>query len=104
MLSRPKFIAYEEVRRHLGTDAAHVYGGLLATLTAWCDEAKLPYIGVPVATIKRCATGKGNADKDAMLAAAQTRWPAADIRTHDEADAAWCAAYAAERWGANHAE
>ena len=26
---------FEEVRRHLGVDAAHVYGGLLATLTAW---------------------------------------------------------------------
>ena len=27
-------IWYEEVRRHVGTDAAHVYGGLMATLTA----------------------------------------------------------------------
>ena len=27
-------IWYEEVRRHAGTDAAHVYGGLMATLTA----------------------------------------------------------------------
>ena len=25
-------IWYEEVRRHVGTDAAHVYGGLIATL------------------------------------------------------------------------
>src|SRR5512139_3861013 len=31
-------IHYEEVRRHLSTDAAHVYGGLLAMLTAWCEE------------------------------------------------------------------
>ena len=33
-------IWFEEVRRHAGTDAAHVYGGLMATLdgmggTAW---------------------------------------------------------------------
>ena len=27
-------IWFEEVRRHAGTDAAHVYGGLMATLTA----------------------------------------------------------------------
>ena len=27
-------IWFEEVRRHVGTDAAHVYGGLMATLTA----------------------------------------------------------------------
>ncbi len=25
-------------RRHLSTDAAHVHGGLLATLTAWCEQ------------------------------------------------------------------
>ena len=31
-------VHYEEVRRHAGTDAAHVYGGLLATLTAWCEQ------------------------------------------------------------------
>ena len=30
-------VYFEEVRRHLGVDAAHVYGGLLATLTAWCE-------------------------------------------------------------------
>src|SRR5262245_56034797 len=29
-------IHYEGIRRHAGTDAAHVYGGLLATLTSWC--------------------------------------------------------------------
>src|SRR5690606_13598214 len=28
-------IYFEEVRRHIGTDAAHIYGGFLATLTAW---------------------------------------------------------------------
>jgi crossover junction endodeoxyribonuclease RuvC len=31
-------IHFEEVRRHLSTDAAHVHGGLLATLTTWCEE------------------------------------------------------------------
>jgi crossover junction endodeoxyribonuclease RuvC len=65
-------IYFEEVRRHLGVDAAHVYGGLLATLTAWCEHHQIPYQGVPVGTIKRHATGKGNAGKaevmDAMRA------------------------------------
>ena len=31
-------IHYEEVRSPRGTDAAHVYGGLLATLTAWAEQ------------------------------------------------------------------
>ena len=66
-------IYFEEVRRHLGTDAAHLYGGFLATLTAWCERRGVAYQGVPVGTIKRFATGKGNADKDAVLAAMRER-------------------------------
>lgn len=66
-------IWFEEVRRHAGTDAAHVYGGLLATLTSWCEHRGIPYSGVPVGSIKKHATGKGNANKDLMIAAAVAR-------------------------------
>jgi hypothetical protein len=66
-------IVFEEVRRHIGTDAAHVFGGLLATLTAWAEMNAIPYQGVPVGTIKRFATGRGNADKAAVIAAMQAR-------------------------------
>ena len=64
-------LVFEEVRRHVSTDAAHVYGGFLATLTAWCEHHGIPYQGVPVGTIKKHATGKGNAGKQAMVAAMQ---------------------------------
>ena len=60
---------FEEVRRHVSTDAAHAYGGFLATLTAWCEHHQIPYQGVPVGTIKKYATGKGNAGKDEVIAA-----------------------------------
>ncbi len=78
-------IGFEEVRSHAGTDAAHVYGAFLGHLTAWCEECSVPYGGVPAATIKRFATGKGNAGKDAVIAAMQARGfaPADD----NEADA-----------------
>lgn len=78
-------IWFEEVRRHAGTDAAHIYGGLMATLSAWAEQCSVPYCGVPVGTIKRFATGKGNADKQAMIAAVRGRGfaPADD----NEADA-----------------
>lgn len=66
-------IVFEEVRAHAGTDAAHAYGGFLAHLAAWCEEQSLAYEGVPVATIKRFATGKGNADKAAMITAMRAR-------------------------------
>ena len=60
---------FEEVRRHVSTDAAHAYGGFLATLTSWCEQHQIPYQGVPVGTIKKHATGKGNASKDEMIKA-----------------------------------
>jgi hypothetical protein len=66
-------IYFEEVRRHAGTDAAHIYGGLLATLTAWCEQHGIAYQGVPVGTIKRFISGKGNADKAAVIAAVRAR-------------------------------
>jgi hypothetical protein len=66
-------VHYEEVRSHVGTDAAHVYGGLLATLTAWCEQNSIAYQGVPVGTIKRFIAGKGNADKAAVIAAVRDR-------------------------------
>lgn len=90
-------VHFEEVRRHAGTDAAHVYGGLLATLTAWCEQHAVAYQGVPVGTIKRFATGKGNADKAAMLAAMQARGfsPADD----NEADALAILLWAIETQG-----
>ncbi len=78
-------VYFEEVRRHLGVDAAHAYGGFMAHLTAWCEHHQIPYQGVPVGTIKKHATGKGNASKDEMIAAAKARGhlPADD----NEADA-----------------
>lgn len=62
-------VYFEEVRRHLGVDAAHAYGGFMAHLTAWCEHHQIPYQGVPVGTIKKHTTGKGNASKDEMIAA-----------------------------------
>ena len=62
-------VYFEEVRRHVGVDAAHVYGGLMATLSTWCEHHRIPYQGVPVGTIKKHATGKGNAGKAEVIAA-----------------------------------
>jgi len=66
-------VYFEEVRRHLGVDAAHAYGGFMAHLTAWCEHHQIPYQGIPGATIKKHVTGKGNASKDEMVAAVRAR-------------------------------
>jgi len=90
-------VYFEEVRRHIGTDAAHLYGGFLATLTAWCEQNGTAYQGVPVGTIKRFIAGKGNADKEAVIAAVRARGfhPADD----NEADALAILLWAIETHG-----
>jgi len=70
-IGRVDLVVYEEVKHHKGTEASHIYGGIELALTGWCEEQnpKIPYTAVPVGTIKKHATGKGNADKDTMIAA-----------------------------------
>ena len=78
-------VVFEEVRRHAGVDAAHAYGGYLAQLSGWCEHHAIPYQGVPVGTIKRFITGRGNASKELVVRAIRQRGhvPADD----NEADA-----------------
>lgn len=83
--SRIREVVFEEVHRHLGTDAAHVYGGLLAIVSEWCEDRGVPYQGVPVQTIKKFAAGKGNASKTEVIAAVQS-W-GFKPRDDNEADA-----------------
>jgi hypothetical protein len=90
-------IYFEEVRRHLGIDAAHLYGGFLATLTAWCEHRGIAYQGVPVGTIKRHATAKGNAGKDAVIAAVTAR--GFNPKDDNEADAIALLLWAIETQG-----
>ncbi len=72
-MPQPDQVIFEEVRRHAGTDAAHVYGGLMATLTKFCEANRIPYAAVPVGTIKKFWTGKGNANKNLMIDTAKKR-------------------------------
>lgn len=80
-----KIVCFEEVRRHVGTDAAHIYGGFMGALTSWCEEREIPYQGIPVGTIKKFIAGKGNASKQDVIQAVKGRgfFPADD----NEADA-----------------
>lgn len=78
-------IYFEEVRRHIGTTAAHVYGGLMAVMQAWCEDNGVEYQSVPVKEIKQFWTGRGNAKKDEMIAEARRR--GYDPTDDNEADA-----------------
>lgn len=88
-------VAYEEVRRHAGTSAAHVYGGIVAVIAAECEEQGIPYQAVPVGTVKKRATGRGNAGKAEMVDAYE-RETGAVACSDDEADAYWIAVVCGE--------
>lgn len=90
-------VVFEEVRNHMGTDAAHVYGGLLGVLTAWCEDNGVAYEGVPVGTIKKYATGKGNASKHQMIDAVRA-W-GYEPQDDNEADALALLHYRAAQHG-----
>lgn len=81
-------VVFEAVRAHRGVDAAHIYGGLMMTLQAWCErqDPPVPYEGVGVGAIKKFATGKGNASKGEMLLAVERLGFPCD-GDEDEADA-----------------
>jgi crossover junction endodeoxyribonuclease RuvC len=85
-------VAYEEVRRHMGVDAAHIYGGIVGQITAICEEHQIPFQAIPVGTAKKLATGRGNASKEAMVKAANDVWNLQlEDNQNDEADALWMA-------------
>lgn len=88
-------VYFEDVRaRQPSVKADHAYGGFLATLTAWCEHHKIPYLGVYVGEIKKSATGKGNAKKEKMVFAAQML--GFDVSDDNAADAILLLKYALE--------
>lgn len=86
-------IVYEEVKRHRGTDASHVYGGLEAILQAFCIDRLIEYRGIGVSTIQRAATGRGMAPKGTkkklMFDAAVEKFKEVNVISDDHADALW---------------
>lgn len=65
-------VVYEQVRRHIGVEAAHTYGGFLAILQAFCEHHEIPYVGVSVQHIKMAAGCKGNAKKKEIIDALES--------------------------------
>lgn len=79
-------LAFEEVKQRPASVAAgHMYGGFMATLTAWCEANSVPYEGVGVGVIKKYIAEKGNASKDEVKAAIKARGH--DPKDDNEADA-----------------
>lgn len=90
-------VYYEEVRKHLGTDAYHIYGAFWGQVLTFCANYKLDYQGVPVGTLKKHITGKGNADKEAVIKAVRNL--GFNPKDDNEADALAVLDYALKREG-----
>ncbi|NDE16409.1 hypothetical protein EBZ80_15905 [bacterium] len=67
---KPERVVYEEVMRWSSGAAAKCYCGLLAIVQTECEAKEIKYEGVHVGTIKKSATGNGNATKEQMIRAA----------------------------------
>jgi crossover junction endodeoxyribonuclease RuvC len=64
-----RLIAYEDVKAHgPGVLVAHIYGGFVATLQAFCEHHQIEYVGYGVGTVKKAWTGNGAARKEQMVA------------------------------------
>ena len=72
MLARgAELVVYEQVMRHRGTAAAHVYGGMEAILIKQCYKHEIEYIPVPVGTWKKVVVGNGSSTPDVYRRFAQ---------------------------------
>lgn len=93
-------IGYEEVARHRGVAAAHIYGAIVGVVQQVGEKHTIPYQGIPVGTIKKRATGKGNASKQQMVAAAVHQFGHLyEAGDDNEADGLWCAVVMTEMLG-----
>ena len=55
------------------------------------EQHAIPYKGIAVGTIKKHATGRGNANKDDMIRSARETFGLLALVSDDEADALFCA-------------
>jgi Holliday junction resolvasome RuvABC endonuclease subunit len=84
---KPEAIAYEEVMRFPYALQAHSFGGLRGHMLALAAGHGIPCFAYAVTHVKKFWTGKGNADKDDMVAATLLKLPWVDPTDDNECDA-----------------
>lgn len=66
-----------------------VQAEIQGVLILWCEQNKIEYRGYSPTEVKKHATGKGNSNKEKMIAAAKAKWPEKSIVDDNCADALW---------------
>lgn len=89
-------IVYEEALPGAHRRGRLIGPSLRAVLLCEAFGYGIPVEGVYPSTLKKYATGKGNAPKADVIVAAYDRWPGADVRDDNQADALMLLAWALE--------
>jgi Holliday junction resolvasome RuvABC endonuclease subunit len=95
---RPDAVFYEQAH-HRGGAATELCVGFVTRVQELCAERGVEYQSVHSGTLKKHATGRGNAKKPEMIAAAEARWPGQKIEDDNQADALCLLAFAMEEVG-----
>lgn len=83
--TQPALVAWEDVRA-VSKQHGMIQFGQVGILLMHLHRRKVANIGFAQATAKKALTGKGNAKKPDMIAAAKERWPHLDISDDNIAD------------------
>ncbi len=81
-----------EAARHAGPGmqgALVCQAEIQSVIKVWCADHAVDYRGYSPSEIKKHATGKGNAGKDLMRAAAEKKWLGRAFVDDNEIDALW---------------
>lgn len=81
---RPRLVIYE-APHHRGGAATNLLVGMTTRIEEMCAMKEIQYTSVHSGTLKKWATGKGNANKNEMIWEAK-KWKE-DVTSDDEADA-----------------
>lgn len=73
MLSDCTNVYYEKVYAHKGVAAAHMYGAFEGILKMTAYSCAVSIDGIPVGTIKKAITARGNASKGDVINAVKTK-------------------------------
>lgn len=80
------WVAVEDVRP-VNKHHMEQHFGMLGALAEVCYRRSIPLLRATSGEVKKILAGKGNADKDQMVAGARAAYPALNVTNHDEADA-----------------
>jgi len=94
---KPALVVHE--RPHLrGRAASEVLNGMLAFMVKACQTHGVQYSDCASTTLKKFATGKGNASKEKMMNAYREKWGEEPI-DDNQADARWLLEWAENEFG-----